>query len=46
VAVGINREMEFPPAPAGSFAVLLFEPFTFTVHLEAGAVDKQMQGCQ
>jgi hypothetical protein len=31
VAVGINREMEFPPAPAGSFAVLLFEPFTLAL---------------
>jgi hypothetical protein len=44
VAVGINREMELAPVPARSFAVLLFEPFTFAVYLETGAVDQQMQG--
>ena len=44
VIIGINREMKLAPVPAGSFPVLLFEPFTFAVNLETGAIDEQLQG--
>lgn len=43
VGVGIDAEMQFPPSPARANAVLLVEPFTFSVNLDAGAVDEQMQ---
>jgi hypothetical protein len=43
MAIGINCEMEFAPVPTGSFAVLLLEPFTLAIYLEAGAIDQQMQ---
>ena len=43
MAICVNCEMEFVPVSTGSFAVLLFEPFTFTVNLQASAIDQQMQ---
>jgi hypothetical protein len=43
VGIGVAGEVEFPPPAAYPDSVLLIEPFTFTINLDAGAVDQDMQ---
>jgi hypothetical protein len=42
LAPGINSNMELASAPARADAVLLVQPLSFAIDLEAGAVDQQM----
>src|SRR5512134_2112171 len=41
--VGIDAEVQLPPAAARPESVFLIEPFTLAVNLQAGAVDEKMQ---
>ena len=41
--IGVDREMQIVPAPAGSDPVFLIKPFNFGVDLHPRAVDEQVQ---
>jgi hypothetical protein len=41
---GIGTEVQLALAPRRANTTLLIQPFAFAVNLQAGAIDKQMQG--
>ena len=43
-AVGIQRQVQFPPSPTGLGTMLLFQPLAGAVDLQPGAIDKDMDG--
>src|SRR5208282_4716419 len=44
VCVGVNPEMQVAPAPRRADTAFLIQPFALAVDLQAGAIDKEMQG--
>lgn len=43
-ANGVKREIQFPPAPMGVGAMLLFQPLASTVDFQSRAVDEDVNG--
>lgn len=43
-AVGIQRQMQFPPSPTGLGTMLLFQPLASAIDLQTGAIDEDMDG--
>ena len=43
MAVGIDAEMQFAPAPRGTNTTLLIQPLALAVDLQTSAVDEEMQ---
>lgn len=43
-AVGIQRQVQFAPTPAGFGTMLFFQPLACAVDLQTGAVDEDVDG--
>lgn len=41
-AVGIQRQMQFPPSPTGLGTMFLFQPLASATDLQTGAIDEEM----